>query len=146
MKVVAVQDAAGDRVEKGFGTFRLLVVGEQADERLFDRLPVVDLLWCQVAMLFLRHALSLVEHVVDLIGAFTHPDVVVFDPLFGHPLDAVPVMRFKQGLGALGHIAEQGIMPIKSGQDLLRHFHRWGKCFVQLLYELMIGVISHDDR
>ena len=121
VEVVAVQDAARHRVEEGLGALGLAVVRQQADEFLLHLLPERGLRIVQRggpavraagavrggfavgrvrAVRARRAAGPAAQRAFELRGAFAHAHVVVLDALARQALDAVPVARFIQRLGA----------------------------------------------
>ena len=117
VEVVAVQDAAGHRVEEGLGALGLAVVRQQADEFLLHLLPERGLRIVQRGGLAVRAASAVrggfavgrvravrpaappaaAQRAFER-GAFAHAHVVVLDALARQALDAVPVARFIQRL------------------------------------------------
>ena len=88
LKISAVQDFGGDRVEKSLCQFGLVVVYQQADVMQLDLLPYVHWL------------LTGLELALQAVGTFQHPQVVELDALALRSLLAVPVCRLKAVLGA----------------------------------------------
>ena len=98
----AVQDLAGDRVEKGLCQFRLVVVDEQPDVVELGLVPHLHgLAACAKLLLQPPHA-------------FLHPQVIKLDALALCPLLAQPVSGFKTVLGTGRFGAEQAVMAVKT--------------------------------
>ena len=88
LKISAVQDFGGDRVEKSLGQLGLVVVYQQADVVQLDLLPHIHGL--HVGLVF----------TLQTVRAFQHPQVIKLDALALRALLAVPVGRLKTVLGA----------------------------------------------
>lgn len=138
VEVVAVQQPARHRVEEGLGAFGLAMLAQQADEFLLDLLPVGGLRFSQrgargavraVGAMGADRALGPpAQHAFELAGALAHAHVVVLDAFARQALDAVPVARFEQRLGALRAVAEQRVVAVEAGQDAMRDVQRRGPC------------------
>ena len=112
VKVIAVQDLGGYRIEEGLGQFRLLVVEQQADIEQLDLLPgrIVDG--------------GGVELVAQALDALVHAVVVEADALLDGLVHAQPVGLLETALGFAAGLAEQGVVLVEAldhGQgDLVR--------------------------
>ena len=130
------------RVEEGLGALGLAVVRQQADEFLLHLLPERGLRIVQRGGPAVRAAAPFAADLplaasapfgpaappgprsaFELRGAFAHAHVVVLDALARQALDAVPVARFIQRLGAL---REQRVVAVEAGQDALGDVARRG--------------------
>ena len=102
LKITAVQDLGGDRVEKGFCQFGLMVVDQQADVMQLHLLPYVHGL------------LTCLEFALQPGGGLAHPQVVKLDPLPLGALLTVPVSRLEPVLGPGRLSAKQAVMAVKA--------------------------------
>ena len=102
LKIAAVQNFGGDRIEEGFGQFGLVVVHQQADVVQLDLLPDVHTL------------LTRLELALQPLGAFFDPQVIELDALALGALLAVPVCRFKPVLGSRRLGSEQPVVAVKT--------------------------------
>ena len=112
VKVIAVQDLGGYRIEEGLGQFRLLVVEQQADIEQLDLLPgrIVDG--------------GGVELVAQALDTLVHAVVVEADAFLHRLVHAQPVGLLETALGFAAGLAEQGVVLVEAldhGQgDLVR--------------------------
>ena len=84
VEVIPVQHAGEHRIEKGLGQFRLLVVGQQANEVQLGLLP--DFIIQQIGMKF----------VMQPANRFLHPFIIKLDTVADGLLHALPVRALEQ--------------------------------------------------
>ena len=97
----AVQDLGGDRIEKGFGEFGLVVVDQQADVEQLDLLPHIHRL------------LTGAVFVLEPLHAFLDAQVVELDAFALGALLAVPVGCLEAGLGQRRFGAEHAVVAVE---------------------------------
>jgi hypothetical protein len=102
VKMRAVQDLGGDRVEEGFGQLGLVVVDQQPDVVQLDLVPHIHGLRARAEFLF------------EPSHALLDAQVIKLDALALRPLLAVPVGGFKTVLGPRRLGAKQPVMAVET--------------------------------
>ena len=102
VKVGAVQDLGGDRVEKGLGQLGLMVVYQQPDVMQLDLVPDVHRLLASLVL------------ALEPGRGFAHAQVIKLDAFALGPLLAVPVGGLEAVFGAGRFGAEQPVMAVEA--------------------------------
>ena len=102
VKVAAVQNFGGHRIEKGFCQFGLVVVHQQSDEVQFDLLP------------HFHGLLVCFELALQTVGALFDAKVIKFNALSLGPLLAMPVSGFKAVFGPRRFGAKQAVVVVEA--------------------------------
>ena len=113
MKVGAMQHLGTDRVEEGLGQFGLAMFCQLAHILALDLLPVAGF------------ESGGAKFAADPLDRFADSRVIELDALAGEVANRMPVGRLVAGLGLLGVVAKQRVMPIEANQDRLRHGRRF---------------------